>query len=166
MQTMQRYPRSELLAYRVMPNHWHLIVWPTGCLDSSASFMHWLTMTHAQRWHADTERRARSGLSRTLQSHSRPVRRAFPVACALRGTQSAPSGSGQKRGELALVAAHGDDAMTAMRSCSTWPIDRPPNWTALVNERQRNRNCLRALVESRVRHVDVPCGETTRASSC
>lgn len=39
-----------LLAYCVMPNHWHLVVWPRqdGAL---ARFMNWLTLTHTQRWH-------------------------------------------------------------------------------------------------------------------
>jgi REP-associated tyrosine transposase len=40
-----------LLAYCLMPNHWHLILWPKGDDDLSA-FMHWLTVTHTQRWHA------------------------------------------------------------------------------------------------------------------
>jgi len=40
-----------LLAYCVMPNHWHLVLWPTK--DGQLSrFMGWLTLTHTQRWHA------------------------------------------------------------------------------------------------------------------
>src|SRR5580700_182214 len=40
-----------LLAYCVMPNHFHLVVWPRGDGDLS-HFMQWLTLTHTQRWHA------------------------------------------------------------------------------------------------------------------
>jgi putative transposase len=39
-----------LLAYCVMPNHWHLVVWPRRDGDLSR-FMNWLTLTHTQRWH-------------------------------------------------------------------------------------------------------------------
>jgi REP-associated tyrosine transposase len=39
-----------ILAYVVMPNHWHLIVWPDADLQLSR-FMHWLTLTHTKRWH-------------------------------------------------------------------------------------------------------------------
>jgi putative transposase len=39
-----------LLAYCVMPNHWHLVVWPQRDGDLSR-FMNWLTLTHTQRWH-------------------------------------------------------------------------------------------------------------------
>ena len=40
-----------LLAYCVMPNHFHLLLWPRGDGDLSR-FMQWLTLTHTQRWHA------------------------------------------------------------------------------------------------------------------
>ena len=41
----------ELLAYCLMPNHWHLVLWPLRDGDLSR-FMAWLTLTHSQRWHA------------------------------------------------------------------------------------------------------------------
>jgi putative transposase len=40
-----------LLAYCVMPNHWHLVVWPREDGELSR-FMAWLTLTHTHRWHA------------------------------------------------------------------------------------------------------------------
>src|SRR5262245_60723033 len=40
-----------ILAYCVMPNHWHLVLWPERDRDLSA-FTGWLTLTHTQRWHA------------------------------------------------------------------------------------------------------------------
>ena len=39
-----------LLAYCVMLNHWHPVVWPRREGDLSR-FMNWLTLTHMQRWH-------------------------------------------------------------------------------------------------------------------
>ena len=40
-----------LLAYCLMPNHFHLLLWPREDGDLSR-FMRWLTVTHTQRWHA------------------------------------------------------------------------------------------------------------------
>jgi len=40
-----------LLAYCVLPNHWHLVLWPRENGDLSA-FVGWMTLTHTQRWHA------------------------------------------------------------------------------------------------------------------
>jgi putative transposase len=39
----------KLLAYCVMPNHWHLVLRPASG-DQLPRMMHWLTMTHTQRW--------------------------------------------------------------------------------------------------------------------
>src|SRR5437660_7839987 len=40
-----------LLSYCVLPNHWHLVLWPEA--DGALSrFVGWLTLTHTQRWHA------------------------------------------------------------------------------------------------------------------
>ena len=38
-------------AYALMPNHFHLVLWPRADGELSR-FMQWLTMTHTQRWHA------------------------------------------------------------------------------------------------------------------
>jgi putative transposase len=43
--------RMRVLAYAVMPNHWHLVLWPPKDGELSR-FVGWLTLTHTQRWHA------------------------------------------------------------------------------------------------------------------
>jgi putative transposase len=43
--------KTRLLAYAVMPTHWHMIVWPEEDGELSR-FTGWLTLTHTQRWHA------------------------------------------------------------------------------------------------------------------
>jgi putative transposase len=43
--------RTRLLSYCLMPNHWHLLVWPKEDGELS-EFVGWLTLTHTQRWHA------------------------------------------------------------------------------------------------------------------
>jgi len=39
-----------LLAYCLMPNHWHLVLYPRQEGDLSR-FMSWMTNTHTRRWH-------------------------------------------------------------------------------------------------------------------
>lgn len=39
------------LAWCVLPNHWHLLLWPRRDEDLP-EFMHWLTLTHTHRWHS------------------------------------------------------------------------------------------------------------------
>jgi len=40
-----------LLSYVVMPNHWHLVVWPRRDAELS-TWAQWLTVTHVRRRHA------------------------------------------------------------------------------------------------------------------
>jgi putative transposase len=49
-QAKERLP-MRLLAYCLMPNHWHLVLWPRRDGELS-EFLRWLTVTHAQRHHA------------------------------------------------------------------------------------------------------------------
>src|SRR5712664_959428 len=43
--------QMRILAYCLMPNHWHLLLWPRRDGELS-EFMRWLAVTHTRRWHA------------------------------------------------------------------------------------------------------------------
>ena len=49
-EALERVP-TRLLTFTVMPNHWHLIVYPRADGELSA-FVRWLTQTHSRRYHA------------------------------------------------------------------------------------------------------------------
>jgi len=40
-----------LIAYTIMPNHFHFVLYPES-EGEIKKFMHWVTLTHTQRWHA------------------------------------------------------------------------------------------------------------------
>ena len=46
---IQQVVSMRLLAYCLMPNHWHLLLWPERDGDLG-TFMHRLTITHVRRW--------------------------------------------------------------------------------------------------------------------
>ena len=50
-EALEHVPGMRLLAYCLMPNHWHLVLWPRRDGELS-DFGHWLALTHTQRWHA------------------------------------------------------------------------------------------------------------------
>ncbi len=50
----QEYTPMRILAYCLMPNHWHLVLYPNHDNDL-ARFMHRVTLTHTQRYHAKTK---------------------------------------------------------------------------------------------------------------
>ena len=43
-----------ITAYCLMPNHWHLLLWPQGDRDLPR-FLHWLETKHASRYRRQTE---------------------------------------------------------------------------------------------------------------
>jgi putative transposase len=43
-----------IVAYCLMVNHWHLLLWPLRDGDLS-QFLHWVTGTHASRWRRQTK---------------------------------------------------------------------------------------------------------------
>lgn len=70
-EALQRIP-LRLLAFCVMPNHWHFVAWPSE--DGQVSrFLHWLTTAHACRWHAS---RGTRGTGAVYQGRFK----SFPVA--------------------------------------------------------------------------------------
>jgi putative transposase len=50
-ESLEHVPGMRLVVYCLMPNHWHLVLWPRRDGELS-DFLHWLTLTHTQRWHA------------------------------------------------------------------------------------------------------------------
>jgi len=51
LEQARRRTSMRILSYCVMPNHWHMVLWPRADGDL-IEFMRWLTLTHTQRWHA------------------------------------------------------------------------------------------------------------------
>lgn len=52
-ETLELIP-MRILSYCLMPNHWHLMLYPKNDGDLSR-FMHRVTLTHTQRYHAKTK---------------------------------------------------------------------------------------------------------------
>ena len=48
-QGCERVPGMRVLAYCLMNNHWHLVLWPTRD-DDLARFVGWVSTTHVRRW--------------------------------------------------------------------------------------------------------------------
>ena len=99
---LERYP-VQLLAYCVLPNHWHLVLEPAGTRVLS-HFMQWVTATHAVRWHRhrQTARRG-SRLSGPLSRQGRRVRRRPRPRLPLRRAERAAGAAGAARAGLAVV---------------------------------------------------------------
>lgn len=125
-----------ICAYCLMPNHWHLVLWPEhdGAL---ATFMHRLTTTHAARWQAF---RQKTGTGHLYQARYK----SFPVGdehyfyTVIRYVER-----NALRANLVTRAedwkwsslwrrVHGNKAQTFF--LSEWPEPEPSDWISFVNE--------------------------------
>jgi REP-associated tyrosine transposase len=141
--------RMRLLAYCLMPNHWHLVLWPRVDGDLS-TFMRLLTLTHTQRWHAHRRSTGSGHLYQgrfkafLVQSdpHLLTVCR-YVERNALRA-KLVKRAENWRWGSL-WRHAYGDAKVRAL--LSDWPIPRPRNWVSRAN-RLESETELRALRRS------------------
>ncbi len=124
-----------IAAYCLMPNHWHLLLWPRDDGELS-EVMRWITVTHTQRWHAHRES---FGSGPVYQGRFR----SFPVqtdehflTVARYVERNALRAKLVKRAEQWQWSslwrwAQGDPKLLAF--LSDWPVKRPRQWVGWVN---------------------------------
>jgi putative transposase len=77
-----------VLAWCVMPNHFHLVLWPRHDGDLS-EFMRWLTLTHTRRWQM-THGTAAAGPLYVGRFHSFPIQKDDHLPAVLRYVERNP----------------------------------------------------------------------------
>lgn len=144
----QQHTPMRLLAFTIMPNHWHLVLWPQGDGDLS-EYMRWLTGTHSQRWHA-FHGTAGTGALYQGRFKSFPVEKDDHFFQVCRYVErNALRVNLVSRAEMwrwsSLWQWHNDRADT--RLCA-WPLPRPSRWPEVVNRPETDAElaALRACV--------------------
>jgi putative transposase len=140
-QAGERRPGARLLGYCLMPNHWHLVLWPRTD-DDLSEYMRWLTVTHTQRWHAH-HHSAGTGPIYQGRFKSFPIERDEHVLTVLRYVERNALRAGLVEraddwqwGSLwrwinrRSAAAQGEHTP----ALCDWPVDRPHQWRRIVNE--------------------------------
>ena len=136
-EALDRHP-TRLLAYAVMPNHWHLLLWPAAEGELTA-FTRWLTHTHTMRWHAHHHT---EGTGHLYQGRfkSFPVQSDEHFYAVARYIEQNPVRAGlvdradQWRWSSAWRRRHGDDVQQA--ALASWPLPRPDDWGRTLSRSQ------------------------------
>jgi putative transposase len=135
VEALAKHP-IRLLAYCLMPNHWHFVVWPAGDEDMTA-FLRWLTHTHTQRWHAHHES---AGTGHLYQGRYRafPVQEDEHLYAVLRYVERNPLRAGLvKRAEdwpwSSLAHRQSGDGDPIRPLLHRWPVPVPGDWLKRVN---------------------------------
>jgi putative transposase len=124
----------ELFGFCLMPNHWHLVLRPKRDRDL-ASYMSWVSNTHVKRYRARYRRT--SGHLYQGRYKGFPVEEDSYLLNLLRYVESNPLRWRPKLAERAqdwAWSSLGCEAKLAADLLNEWPLDRPRNWTALVNQ--------------------------------
>ena len=130
--------QTRLLGYCLMPNHWHLLVWPREDGELSR-FVGWLTLTHTQRWHAH-RRSIGSGHLYQGRFKSFPIQEDehfYTVARyvernALRANLVSRAEEWQWGSLYRWLRGTTEDKQLL----APWPLSRKPNWRDHVNAPQ------------------------------
>lgn len=127
-----------MLAYCVMPNHWHLVLWPRRDGELS-QFMAWLTLTHTQRWHAHYQS---AGTGHLYQGRfkSFPVQsdEHFLTVCRYVERNALRAGLVGRAEEWrwSSLWRRYRGSRQAREWLTDWPIPRPRQWVEWTNEPQ------------------------------
>jgi putative transposase len=136
-ETVENQP-MRICAYCLMPNHWHLVLWPESDGDLAA-FMHRLTNTHVQRWQQQKhlvgtghvyQGRYKSFPVETDEYFYQVVRYVERNALRANLVQQAE----EWRWSSLWRRINGTRKNKAL--LSTWPMVKPRQWHRLVNQPQ------------------------------
>ena len=134
-ETLDRRP-MRLCAYCLMPNHWHMVLWPERDGDLAA-FMQRLTITHARRWQ---EHRRCVGTGHIYQGRykSFPVQsdEHFLTVCRYVERNALRAGLAERAEQWPWSSLwRRRQRNPKRRAClSAWPVDRPRDWLRCVND--------------------------------
>lgn len=133
-----RQAPMRVLSWCVLPNHWHLVLWPEkdGVLSR---FMAWLTLTHTQRWHAHYHN---TGTGHLYQGRFK----SFPVqedehlltVCRYVERNALRAGLVERAEDWRWCSLWQRRAGTALAQevLREWPVACPSSWLAEVNRPQ------------------------------
>ena len=122
-----------LLAYCVMPNHYHLVVWPSEDGQMS-TFMWWFQTTHSKRWHGF---RRSHGTGSVYQGrfHAFAVQsdRHFLTVCRYVERNALRAGLVERAEDWRWCSlAQRCKKLNAVR-LDGWPVVQPEDWVERVN---------------------------------
>lgn len=143
-----------LLTYKIMPNHFHLILYPK--IDGDLSkFMGWLTNTHTRRWHTKKQTIGHGHLYQGRYKSFLCQKDSHLLALLLYVERNA------KRAKLVQKAENWKWSSVWRREfgtnkqkkmLSSWPIEIPKNYIKYLNEVQTDEelNTIRKSINKNI----------------
>ena len=135
MEEARRRTGMRILAFCLMPNHWHMVLWPKKAKDLSA-FVGWLSSTHVRRWREHPRNLGKGHLYQG-RFKSFPAQSGKDLYAVLRYVEG-----NARRAKLAAAAEAwpygslytGEHRKEDRVERTPWPMPRPRDWPAKVNK--------------------------------
>jgi len=138
-ETTRAIPAMRVVSYCLMPNHWHLVLWPKRDGELSA-FMQRLTVTHMRRWHAH---RGSTGSGPVYQGRfkSFPIEQDEHLLRVCRYVERNALRARKVRQArnwpwCSLARRLAPQQPAWLMRAEDWPVEMPANWEELVDEPQ------------------------------
>jgi putative transposase len=127
-----------ILAYCIMPNHWHLVLYPKNDGDLS-KFMGWLTNTHTRRWHTIKRTIGQGHLYQGRYKSFLCQDDAHFLTLVRYVERNAKKANLSRKAEdwkwgSAYIAKHG--TVKQKKIISSWPVQKPKDYLSLLNNPQ------------------------------
>ena len=146
-QGLERYP-VDLLTYCLMGNHWHLVLRPRKD-EALWRLMGWVGVTHVRRHHEHYHSRGGGHLYQG-RFKSFPVQHDahFLTLCRYVEVNALRAGLVERAEDWPWGGRYGRRHRGKPLTLAEWPVDRPRNWTTVVNEAigDKELECLRTGV--------------------
>jgi putative transposase len=135
-ETQRRVP-IRCLAYCLMPNHFHVVLWPREDGEMS-QFMFRFTTTHSKRWHLA---HGSNGTGAVYQGRFKSI----PVCtdgyflrlCRYVERNPVRAGLTSKCEQWPWSSAGQAAGLGGRVLLSAWPVDRPQDWSGILNDIER-----------------------------
>ncbi len=168
-EALERHP-TRLLAWCLMRNHWHLVIWPQKDGELTA-FVRWLSHTHAMRWHVAHGTVGRGHLYQG-RFKSFPIQRDahFLTVCRYVERNALTAGVVRRadawRWSSLWAREHGDETLSDL--LSDWPVSRPRDWLQQVDEAfsAREQEAIQTCVKRNRPYGSKAWQATTAARLC
>lgn len=136
-----------ILAFVIMPNHWHLVLWPLT--DYSLSpFMKWLTGTHAMKWRAT---RGSQGRGAVYQGRFKAIAvqhdAHFLTLCRYVERNPVRARLVARAENWRWSSAAPANSSARWPVMSAWPVSKPEDWSDRLNVPESSRS-LRGVREA------------------
>ncbi len=130
-----RHAQVEVLAFCLMPNHWHLVLCPKGERDLS-KYLAWVTNTHAKRYREHYHTR---GFGHVYQGRfkSFAVQEDYHLLVVLRYVEANAFRAGlvERAQDWIWSSVATSPPACAASLLTAPPIARPTDWLEIVNQR-------------------------------